>query len=64
MRMLSGCISGASTVGEVEAMLTEAGFIDIDIQAKEDCREFIREWQPGTKLDDYILSASMTARRP
>ena len=64
MRLLSACISGAATVDEVEAMLTEAGFVDIDIRAKEESREFIRTWEPGTKLEDYVLSASMTARKP
>jgi len=64
MMLLSACISGASRVDEVEAMLRDAGFVDIDIQAKDDSREFIGEWQPGTKLDDYVLSASMTAKKP
>jgi SAM-dependent methyltransferase len=64
MLLLSSCISGASTVDEVEAMLRAAGFVDIDIRAKEDSREFIRTWEPGTRLEDYVLSASMTARRP
>ncbi len=64
MQMLSACISGAARVDEVEEMLRAAGFVDIDIRAKEDSREFIREWQPGTKLEDYVLSASMTATKP
>ena len=64
MQMLSACISGAAKVDEVEEMLRTAGFVDIDIRAKEDSREFIREWQPGTKLEDYVLSASMTATKP
>jgi arsenite methyltransferase len=64
MRLLSSCISGAETVDNVEAMLEAAGFVDIDIRAKEDSREFIRTWEPGTRLQDYILSASMTAVKP
>ena len=48
----------------VEAMLKAAGFEDIDIRAKEDSREFIRTWEPGTRLQDYVLSASMTAVKP
>jgi SAM-dependent methyltransferase len=64
MRLLSACISGASTVTEVESMLREAGFVDIEVRPKEDSREFIREWEPGTKLEDYVLSAAMAARKP
>ncbi len=64
MRMLSACISGAATVDEVEAMLADAGFGSIDIRPKEESREFIRFWEPGTKLEDYVLSASIQAVKP
>jgi SAM-dependent methyltransferase len=61
MELLSGCISGAARVDELEAMLAEAGFVDIDIQPLEESREFIREWQPGSEMQDYVLSASIQA---
>ena len=64
MQMLSACISGAATVDEVEAMLREAGFAAIDIQPKEESREFIRDWEPGKRLEDYVLSASIQAVKP
>jgi arsenite methyltransferase len=61
MRLLSSCISGASTVEEVRSMLERAGFVDIVIEPKDQSREFIQDWEPGRKLEDYVLSASMTA---
>jgi arsenite methyltransferase len=64
MRLLSACISGASSVAEVEGMLRAAGFVDILIEPKDQSREFIQDWEPGRKLDDYVLSASMTATKP
>jgi arsenite methyltransferase len=64
MQLLSACVSGAATVEELEAMLTEAGFTDVDIRPLEESREFIKEWEPGTRLEDYVLSASIRARRP
>jgi arsenite methyltransferase len=64
MRLLSACISGAASVSEVEGMLQAAGFVDIDIRSKDESREFIQEWEPGKKLDDYVLSASMSATKP
>jgi arsenite methyltransferase len=64
MQLLSACIAGAATVNEVEAMLKAAGFANVDIRAKEDSREFIREWEPGRKLEDYVLSASIQAVKP
>ncbi len=64
MRLMSACIAGASTVSEVKDMLRAAGFVDINVEPKDQSREFIQEWQPGRKLDDYVLSASITAKKP
>jgi arsenite methyltransferase len=64
MRLLSACVSGAATVDELKAMLEAPGFADIDIRPMEESREFIREWEPGTRLEDYVLSASIQAVRP
>lgn len=64
MCLLSACISGASTVSEVEEMLRAAGFVEIRVEPKDQSREFIEEWEPGKKLEDYVLSASISARRP
>jgi SAM-dependent methyltransferase len=61
MQMLSACISGAASVDEVEGMLAAAGFTAVDVRPKEESREFIRDWEPGTKLEDYVLSASIQA---
>ena len=64
MRLLSACIAGASSVDEVKEMLRVAGFVGINVEPKDQSREFIQEWEPGTKLDDYVLSASITAVKP
>lgn len=64
MRLMSACIAGASTVSEVKDMLRATGFVDINVEPKDQSREFIQEWQPGRKLDDYVLSASITAKKP
>ena len=64
MRLLSACVSGASTVAEVEGMLRAAGFVDISVQPKDQSREFIGQWEPGKKLEDYVLAASISARKP
>ena len=64
MRLVSACISGASTVSEIEELLRAAGFVDIAIRPKDQSREFIQEWEPGRKLEDYVLSANISATRP
>jgi len=64
MRLLSGCISGAADVEDLRSMLEEAGFADVDIRPVDESREFIREWQPESGLEDYVLSAAIRAVKP
>jgi arsenite methyltransferase len=64
MRLLGACISGAADIDTVSCLMAEAGFVDIDIRPKDESREFIREWEPETALEDYVLSASIRARKP
>jgi arsenite methyltransferase len=64
MRLLSACISGAVDIDTLSQMLADAGFVEIDIRPKEESREFIREWEPETELEDYVLSAAIRATRP
>jgi len=63
-KLFAGCMSGASMVPELEAMMVEAGFISISIIPKDDSREFIREWAPGSKAEDYVVSAYIEAVKP
>lgn len=60
---LASCVSGASPIDELEVILQAIGFNDIAIEPKDESREFIREWVPGTRADDYILSATIQARK-
>lgn len=60
----SGCISGASSADELRAMLVQSGFIDIVIELKEESRTFIKDWVPGTKMENYISSAFIKAVKP
>ena len=64
MELYSGCVSGASTIDEIEIMLKTAGFINIEIKPKDESKKFIREWAPGTKISDYIISATIEAIKP
>jgi SAM-dependent methyltransferase len=57
MDSLTGCISGASYIDELKLMLSKSGFKDVSIEAKDESREFIKDWVPGTNIDDYIVSA-------
>ncbi|MCB0021388.1 MAG: hypothetical protein KDE09_26510, partial [Anaerolineales bacterium] len=60
----AACISGAATIAELEAILAQSGFTQIAIQPKEESRAIVRDWVPGARLDDYILSATIEAIKP
>lgn len=64
LALYSSCIGGALTIVELEDLLHESGFQDVRIQAKDESRQFIREWAPGRKIEDYIASAIIEAVKP
>jgi arsenite methyltransferase len=57
----SACVAGASLIEELEAMLVDAGFSAVRIRPKEESREFIRDWAPGRRVEDYVVSATIEA---
>lgn len=59
-----GCITGTVPTGEIDQMLTEAGFENIRIQHKDESKEFVTEWVPGKSIEDYVISASIEAVKP
>jgi len=60
----AGCIAGASSIEELESMLDRTGFKSIQIKPKAESRTFIREWMPGSKIEDYVVSATIEAVKP
>ena len=61
---LTGCVSGAATVDVLRALLVEAGFEKIAITVRSESREFIRDWLPGSGVEDYVASATIEAIKP
>jgi len=59
----SACVAGASKIEDLEALLHAAGFVDIRIEPKDESREFIRDWAPGSGVEDYVISAVIEARK-
>ncbi len=64
MTLYTGCIAGASPISEVEGMLQRAGFEKILVAPKDESRKFIYDWAPGFAITDYIISASIEAKKP
>jgi ubiquinone/menaquinone biosynthesis C-methylase UbiE len=61
---LTGCVAGAASVATVARLLEEAGFVNIRVRVREQSREFIREWMPGSHIEDYVASATIEATKP
>ena len=64
MAMHTGCIAGASSVLEIETFLKRTGFENIRIKPKDESRSFIRDWMPGSGIEDYVVSAIIEATKP
>ncbi len=63
-KFFTGCVSGASAITEIEKMLRDAGFDQIEIKPKDESKEFIQNWVPDSKIEDYVVSATIEAIKP
>jgi SAM-dependent methyltransferase len=61
---LTGCVSNAARVEEVERMLAEAGFVGVQVTVKPESKVFIEKWFPGSGLSTAIASATIEAKKP
>jgi hypothetical protein len=57
-------MAGASEIDQLEKILLNAGFDLIKIAPKDASRSFIREWLPGKQVEEYLVSATIEARKP
>ncbi len=62
--LYAACGAGAALVENVKAMLGEAGFEGIRVEAKPESRDVIREYFPGRGLENHFASATIEARKP
>ena len=62
--LLCGCVAGAAASGQIEQWLTAAGFVEIRITVKPESRELVKTWAPGRRIEDYVASAAIEARKP
>lgn len=62
-QLYSACVSGASSIDELEFIMQQAGFKNIHISPKDESREFIKDWAPGSKVEDYVVSAIIQAEK-
>jgi hypothetical protein len=63
-RLHASCVSGAALIDDLQAMLEAANFSDVRITPKDESRKFIRDWVPGSGVEDYVISAHIEAVKP
>ena len=62
--LLCGCVAGAASAEQIEHWLAAAGFADIRITLKPESRELVKSWAPARIIEDYVVSATIAARKP
>ena len=58
------CVAGAVLVDELQVMLEQANFTEVHVTPKDESREFISDWVPGSGVEDYVVSAHIEAIKP
>jgi arsenite methyltransferase len=48
----------------LQGMLEQVSFTEIRITPKDESREFISDWVPGSGVEDYVVSAHIEAVKP
>jgi ubiquinone/menaquinone biosynthesis C-methylase UbiE len=61
---LTACVAGASTVDALAELLDAAGFEAVEIEPKSESESFIDEWDAERDLSEYLVSATIEARKP
>ncbi len=64
LALYSGCMAGASLIADLQSILEENGFEQIQIAPKDESKDFIKDWAPGRGVEDYVLSATIEAVKP
>lgn len=59
-----GCMSGASLMDDIKALLSRIGFENVEINPKDNSRELIKEWSPDSNIEDVLCSAYIMAVKP
>jgi len=48
----------------VEPLLKSLGFVNVSVTLKEESRDYIKNWLPNSGCENYVVSASVTGRKP
>ena len=53
----------APEMTSLEEYLKDAGFSDVNLELKEESREIISQWLPGSGAEDFVVSAEVKAKK-
>lgn len=59
-----GCLAGATPKAELEAILKDAGFVDIVIRPKGNSGDIIGSWETTANLESQVFAAEVLATKP
>ena len=62
--LASPSAAGAPEVESLRSFIEGAGFVDVKIERKEESREVIKQWIPGSGSENFVVSANVTGRKP
>ena len=62
--LLCGCVAGAAPADKIRKWLEAAGFVEIAVTPKPESRGVVASWAPGRRIEGYVASAAITARKP
>ncbi len=57
-------MSGASSVEELEKIISMAGFAEISVKEKPVSKEYEEKWGRNLSVGQYIMSSTITAKKP
>ncbi|MHB1296763.1 MAG: arsenite methyltransferase [Anaerolineae bacterium] len=64
LALWSECISGALPIDELEGILHAVGFAQVRVEPRDESRAFIREWAPGRRVEEFVVSARIQGVKP
>lgn len=51
-------------MSDLKGMLAAAGFESVSVRVKDESKELIAGWMPGSGAEDYVRSAVIQASKP
>jgi hypothetical protein len=57
-------VAGAPAQEDLKRLLAAAGFTQVAVVPKPQSAAYIKDWLPGSKAEDFVVSADVTAVKP